>query len=92
MHACVLSCVQLFVILWTVACQATLSLEFSKQEYWTGLQFPPPSDLPDLGIELMSPLSPALVGGFFTTAQPRKTLLVHDLPQLHMHEGIFSPI
>ena len=58
MHACVLSRVQLFVILWTVACQATLSLEFSKQEYWTGWQFPPPNDLPDLGIELMSPLSP----------------------------------
>ena len=39
------------VNLWTVACQASLSLEFSRQEYWSGLPFPPPGDLPDPGIE-----------------------------------------
>ena len=49
---------------WTVAHQASLSKEFSKQEYWSGLLFPTPGDLPDPGIE---PESPALVGGFFTT-------------------------
>jgi len=39
----------------TAAVQATLSMEFSKQEYWSGLPFPPPGDLPDLGIETESP-------------------------------------
>ena len=47
--------IQLFVTLWTVACQALLSMGFSRQEYWSGLPFPSPGDLPDLGIELKSP-------------------------------------
>ena len=47
-----LSCVQLFVIPWTVACQAPLSTGFSRQEYWSGLSFPSPGNLPDPGIEL----------------------------------------
>ena len=55
-----LSYIQLFVTLWTVACQASLSMGFSKQEYWNGLPFPPPGGLPDPGIEPMSPESPAL--------------------------------
>ena len=46
-----LSCVQLFVNLWTVARQALLSMEFSSQEYWSGLPFPSPGDLPDPGIK-----------------------------------------
>ena len=41
--------------LWTVACQAPLSMEFSRQEYWSGLLCPPPGDLPDRGIEHESP-------------------------------------
>ena len=41
---------------------------FSRQDYWTGLPFLSPGDLPNLGIELMSLMSPALAGGFFTTA------------------------
>ena len=45
---------------WTVAHQAPLSTGFSKQEHWSGLPCPPPGDLPDPGIELMSSLSPAL--------------------------------
>ena len=49
------SCVQLFVTLWTVACQTPLFMEFSRQEYWSGLPFPSPADLPDSGIELGSP-------------------------------------
>ena len=68
--ACVLSCyshVQLFATLWTVACQARLSMEFSRQEYWSGLPFPSPGDLPDPGMEPASLMSPALTGGFFTT-------------------------
>ena len=50
----VLSCVQLFVNPWTVAHQAPLSMGFSRQEYWSGLPFPPPGDLPDQGIKLVS--------------------------------------
>ena len=49
-----LSCVQLFVTPWTVAHQAPLSMEFSRQEYWGGLPFPPPRDLPDPGTEARS--------------------------------------
>jgi len=47
--------VQIFVIPWTVALQAPLFMEFSRQEYWSGLPFPSPGDLPDPGIESMSP-------------------------------------
>ena len=63
-----LSFVWLFVIPWTVACQAPLSMGFSRQEYWSGLPFPTPEDLPDSRIKPMSPASPALAGRFFTTA------------------------
>ena len=49
--------VQLFATPWTVAHQAPLSMEFSRQEYWSGLPFPSPGDLPNPGIE---PSSPAL--------------------------------
>ena len=52
---------------WNVACQAPLSMEFSRQEYWCGLPFPPPGDLPDPGIEPKPPAAPALAGRFFTT-------------------------
>ena len=52
------SCLTL-VIPWTVACQAPLSMGFSKQEYWNGLPFPPPGDLSDPGIEPGSPTSQA---------------------------------
>ena len=48
----------------TVACQAPLSTGFPRPEYWSGLSFPSPADLPDPGIE---PTTPALAGGFFTT-------------------------
>ena len=65
MHAPVLSRfsrVQLFVMLWTVAHQAPLSMGFSRQEYWSGLPCSPPGDLPDPGIEPASLMSPALAG------------------------------
>ena len=52
-----------FATRWTEAYQAPLSVEFSRQEYWSGLPFPPPGDLPDPGI---APGSPALAGGCFT--------------------------
>ena len=53
------------VTLWTVARQAPLSRGFSRQEYWSGLPFPPPGDLPNPGIEPVSLMSPALAVGFF---------------------------
>ena len=53
---------------WTVACPTPMSMGFSREEYWSALLFPPPKDLPDPGIE---PVSPALVSGFFfLTAEP----------------------
>ena len=54
--------------LWALACQASLSMELSRQEYWSGSLFPPPGDLPDPGIEPESLVSPTLGGGFLTTA------------------------
>ena len=60
-----LSHVQLSATPWTVACQAPLSMEFPRQEYWSGLPFPPPRDLPNPGIK---PASLALAGGFFATS------------------------
>ena len=70
-HVCLLSrftCVQLFVTQWTEALQTPLSLGFFRQEHWSGLPCPSPGDLPDPEIELMSLMSPALAGGFFTTS------------------------
>ena len=57
-----------FVTLWTVAHQAPLSMGFSRQEYWIVLPFPSPGDLPVPGIEPASLMSPALAGGFTTSA------------------------
>ena len=64
--------VYLFVTSWTVVCQAALSLGFSRQEYWSGLPFPSPGNLPDPGIEPVSPTPPLLAGRFFTTEPPGK--------------------
>ena len=61
----VLSLVQLFAAPGTAARQARLSMGFSRQEYWSGLPFPPPRDLPDPGIEPTSLVSPALAGRLF---------------------------
>ena len=62
----------------TVAYQAPLSMEFSRQEYWSRLPFPTPGDPLDPEIELESLVPPALAGGSFTTAPPGKlwTVLV----------------
>ena len=59
-----LSGVQLFVTLWTVDCQAPLSIEFSSQEHWNGLPFPPPGD-PLPGVEPMAPVPLELAGRSF---------------------------
>ena len=59
-------CLQLFATPWIVAHQAPLSMEISRQEYWNGLPFPSPGNLPDSGIKPMSLESPAMVDGFYT--------------------------
>jgi len=61
---------------WTVTCQASLSTEFSRQQYWSRLKFPPPGDLPDPWIEPASLVSLALAGRYFTTELPRKPKFV----------------
>ena len=66
-----LSCfshVWLFANLWTEACQASLSMRFTRQESWSGLACPPPEDLPYPGIKSMFLMSSALTGLFFTTS------------------------
>ena len=66
-----LSCVQLFVTPWTAACQASLLMRFSRQEYWSGLPCPPPGDLPNRGIE---PRSPALLVDSLPSEPPGKPM------------------
>ena len=73
---CAHSVVSNSVTPWTVARQAPLSVGFSRQEYWSWWLFPPPGDLPDLGMEMSSP-GAILAGGFFTTVPPGK-------PHMHM--------
>ena len=70
---CVCVCVSCLVVWlfetpWTVACQASLSRGFSRQEFWSVLPFPPPGDLPNPGIEPKSLMSPALAGRFFMSS------------------------
>ena len=79
--SCVFSCSvvsRLFVTPWTLASQAPLSKEFSRQEYWSwvGLPFPTPGHLPDPGIEPESLASPAMTGRFSATAPPGKPIFI----------------
>ena len=66
-----------FVTPWIVNHQVPLSMGFPRQEYWSGLPFPSPGYLPDPGVEPVSPASPALAGGFFTTEPPGKPIYVY---------------
>ena len=68
-----LSCVRLFEPYGLKACQVPLSMGFSRQEYWSGLPFPPPGDLPNAGIE---PATPALQADAFTT-EPLVEIIHH---------------
>ena len=89
LHLCVhrmltaqlLSHVRLYATPWNVAHQAPLSMEFSRQEYWSGLPFPSPGDLLPPGIE---PASPALAGRFFTTEPPEKPLLLSHFSRVRL--------
>ena len=72
-HTCTGACTQSCLTLltpWTVAHQAPLLMEFSRQEYWSGVPLPPLGDLPDAGIEPAPLASPSLAGGFFTASAP----------------------
>ena len=75
--ACSFTHLCLFATPWAVASQASLSMEFSRQEYWRGLPFCTPGNLPDPVIEPMSLVSPALAGGLFTIA-----------PYIRMHQSL----
>ena len=74
MHAQLLSHVGFSETLWTIAFQSPLSMDFSRQEHWSGLPCPPPGDLPDPGVKPPSPAPPALACRFFTTGPPGKPL------------------
>ena len=71
--------VQLFGAPWMVACQAPLPMGFSMQEYWSGLPFLSPGDLPNPGIK---PMSPALAGGCFATEPPGKARGINTQHQI----------
>ena len=81
-----LSCVRLFETPWTVAHQTPPSRRFSRQEYWSGLPFPSPGDLPDPGIE---PWSPALQADALPSVLPGKPKLLGK-PVWHSYTHIFS--
>ena len=74
-----LSCVWLCATLLTVAHQASLSVGFSRQKYCSGLRFPSPGDLSDLGIETVSLMSPALAGCTLPQVPPGKPTLLYNL-------------
>ena len=89
--------VQLFATLWTVTCQALLSIVFSRQEYWTGLPCPLPGDLPDTEIELIVSYV-SCFGGFFTTVLPESEsgsvvsdYAVHGILQARTLERVAIP-
>ena len=86
--AFVLSHIQLFATPWTVVYQPPLSILFSRQEYWSGLQFPSLRNLPDPEIK---PWSPALTGRFFTTEPPGKPSSLSDKGKMCPWH-LFSPI
>ena len=91
MQVCALSHfshVQLFATLWTVAHQTLLSMGFFRQEYWSGLPFPPPGYLPNPGVEPLSLMSPALADGFFTTSTTWEALFYDG--DLHIGYALIS--
>ena len=79
---CVCSIMSDFATPWSVAHQVPLSMEFSRQEYWSVLPFPPLGDLPDTGIKPASLVSPALAGRFFTTLPPGRP---SSVPARHVY-------
>ena len=75
-------------------CQVSLSMEFSRQEYWSGVPFPSPGDLPNSGIKPTSPAIPALAGGIFTTVLSEKLFKIwaKHIPWIHLFNSINVPV
>ena len=90
MCVCALSSVQLFVTPCTVLRHAPLSVDCSRQEYWSGWPFPPPGGLPDSGIKPASPAYPALAGRFFTTEPPGKPMYVCIYVYLDLYDYVYK--
>ena len=84
---CMVSCVQLSATPWTVPCQASLSMEVSRQEYCNGWPFPPPGYLPDPGIEPVFHASPASAGGFVVTSAAGGSSMM-----LHAHKALLEQV
>ena len=72
---------------WIVACPTPLSMEFPRQEYWSGLSFPSPGDLPDLGTKPLSPVSPALASRYLPMVPLGKPLTCTYQHQLYVFGG-----
>ena len=95
--ACVPNRIWLFVTPWTVTRQAPLSMEFFRQECWSGLPFSPPGDLPDPEIKPESLVSLALAGGFFSTSATREAhvaasacVQIHVCPSVCMSVSVWG--
>ena len=84
------SSVWLFDTLWSAGHQAPLSMGFSRQEYWSGLPCPPSGNVPNSGIEALSPASPALAGGFFTTSATWEATLLLSVLEFPTFILLFS--
>ena len=82
-YTCSLSTIHLFAVPWTVTHKASLSMDFSRQEYWSGLLFPSPGDLLSPGTESESLASSTLKRGFCTSASPWEAqLYIHEIIKL----------
>ena len=84
---------------WTVAHQVPLSMEFSRQEYWSGVPFHPSGDLPEPGIKPVSPASPALAGGSLQIRPGKKKNPAkraqhcpHQMPTSHRLKAVYSQV
>ena len=86
----------LFKTPWTVARQASQSVGFSRQEYWSGFPCPPPGDLPNPGIKPSSPVAPELAGRFFTTSTVWEAhilyLFIYDIFKIYLYNTYFMYI
>ena len=84
-------CAQACPALWTVIHQAPLSMEFSRQDYWSRLPFPPPEELPDPRIKPVSLTSSVLAGRFFTTEPPGKPVLMVTITEIQIQNTVHQP-
>ena len=89
---CMLSQVPLFATPRTVACQASQSMKFARQEYWSTLSFPPPEDLPDPGIEPATPVSTTLAGGFLYHRATWEIIEITFIWKVSFSEGMVSDL